>query len=78
MDRTQVESSNLAAVGYNAERYLLEVEFRDGAIYRYSRVPTHIYLGLLNATSKGGYFHQYIVNRYPTTKVSGPTNAGTL
>lgn len=69
MRRTRVTSTNLASVGYDPDRFLLEVEFRDGAIYQYSRVPAHVFAGLFHAASKGGYLHQYIVDRYPTAKV---------
>lgn len=58
MERVQVESSNLVSVGYNPETATLEIEFHSGSIYQYSGVPEDVYRGLMNAGSKGRYFHQ--------------------
>lgn len=62
MQRNYVSSSNLASVGW--ENGVLEVEFHDGGVYQYSNVPEHVYKGLMNAHSKGGYFHDYIRDVY--------------
>ncbi len=71
MERVQVESSNLASVGYNPETTTLEIEFHSGDIYQYSGVPEDVHQGLMNAESKGKYFHRNIKNAgYPYTKVS--------
>jgi hypothetical protein len=70
MERIPVESSNLASVGYDPESAVLEVEFKSGGIYEYSGVPQSVYDGLINAESKGKYFHQYIKNTgYPYSKI---------
>jgi len=60
MERVQVESSNLASVGYDSVTSTLEIEFHSGAIYQYFAVPQEIYDGLMNARSKGAFFHQFI------------------
>ncbi len=65
MDRQRVTSSNIFAVGYDASDGTLEVEFHDGSIYQYSAVPSSVYRGLLDATSKGSYFHAHIRTTYP-------------
>lgn len=70
MQRTPVESSHIAAIGYDPNEFLLEIEFDDGAVYQYRRVPVHIWAGLAHAASKGGYFHQYIRDRYEARKVA--------
>ena len=67
MNRTPVTSSNIASVGY--ENGTLEIAFVDGGVYQYSNVPEQIYLGLMSAASKGGYFHDHIKDRYLTSKV---------
>lgn len=70
MERVQVESSNLASVGYEPETTTLEIEFHNGGIYQYSGVPEDVHQGLMNAGSKGSYFHQNIKNAgYPYIKV---------
>lgn len=51
MKRQQVESSNLASIGYNAENEILEVEFNHSSIYQYFDVPTDIFEELMNASS---------------------------
>jgi len=58
--RTQVESSNLASIGYNSETKILEVEFCEGSIYHYYNVPQREYEGLLNAESHGKYLDMHV------------------
>jgi hypothetical protein len=65
-----IESASLAAVGYARQSLVLEIVFRSGAVYRYSEVPTHTYVQLLAADSKGRYFVQSIKGRYPYTKTA--------
>lgn len=65
MERTPVSSSNILAIGYDADSEVLEVEFTSGAVYSYSSVPIGEYEGLMNADSKGKYLHANIKGRYP-------------
>jgi hypothetical protein len=60
VDRIRVSSTNVASIGYEAETETLEVEFANGSIYQYSRVPQHRWDGLLNASSKGTYLNNHI------------------
>ena len=70
MDRTPVQSSNLASVGYDSDNMVLEIEFLKGGIYQYSNVAEQIYNDLINASSKGKYFDQNIKKAgYPYTRV---------
>lgn len=70
MEMQPVESSNLAAVGYNSNNQTLRIRFNDGSLYEYSGVPNSIYNGLLSAPSKGRYFDQNIKKAgYPYTKI---------
>jgi KTSC domain len=70
MDRTPVQSSTIASVGYEEETSTLEVGFNNGTIYQYFGVPKHIYEGLMNASSKGSYLNQYVKRGgYGYTKV---------
>jgi hypothetical protein len=70
MERAQVESSNLVSVGYDLKSATLEIEFHSGGIYQYSGVSEDVHQGLMNAGSKGSYFHQNIKNAgYPYVKV---------
>jgi len=60
MERTPVQSSNLASVGYDPQTATLEVEFLNGSIYQYLSVPESVYNGLINASSKGSYLDQFV------------------
>lgn len=72
MQRVPVESSNIASVGYDGPRYILEIEFADGAVYQYARVPSHLHEAMMQAESKGAFFHRWIRDQYPTTRVADP------
>lgn len=60
MTRQRVSSSNIASIGYDAVQSILEVEFLNGAVYRYYDVPEVVYNGLMAADSHGKYFNAYI------------------
>ena len=64
LDRVYVTSSNLKSVGYDPSTKMLEIEFRDGALYRYDGVPPDVHCELMGAGSHGKYFHQHIRNVY--------------
>lgn len=62
MQRIPVSSSNLASVGYDTVSQTLEIEFLNGSVYQYFRVPAHLYHSLMSAASHGSYFSAYIKN----------------
>lgn len=69
--RSQVESSNLRSVGFDAKEKVLEVEFRHGGIYRYFEVPSEIHASLMKAESKGKYFQANIRMKFRFERISG-------
>lgn len=69
MERESVNSSNLKSVGYDAAQQVLEIEFHEGGVYRYSGVPEEVYRALLEADSKGSYFVASIKEAYPYDRV---------
>lgn len=69
MQRIELNSTALEAATYQDQLALLELEFRDGAIYRYCEVPAQTYREFLLAESKGAYFHSHIRNRFACAKV---------
>lgn len=69
--RTPVESASIASIGYARAGRALEIEFRGGALYRYSGVPESVHAGLLAAESKGRYFSQRIRGRYEFVRMKG-------
>lgn len=64
---TPLNSSNLAAVGYGGG--ILMVAFRSGSVYAYVGVPWNRYVGLMNASIHGSYFHRYISTSYPYQRI---------
>jgi hypothetical protein len=69
MKPTVVESTTLATVAYDANRELLQIEFRDRTTYRYFNVPADVHETLLHAPSKGAYFNRVIRRQFVCTRV---------
>ena len=69
MNRTPVNSSNAAAIGYDQASLTLEVEFKDGSVYQYFDVPETVYQELMRASSIGKFLHANIKNSYRCAKV---------
>jgi len=67
--RDPVDSSSLSSLGYDARKHLLEVEFRNGGIYRYLEVPETEYEALRHADSVGRHLNQEIKPFYSVIKV---------
>ena len=57
-----VTSSAISKLSYHSGMSVLQVEFRDGTIYRYIDVPMHAYRELLRADSKGAHLNNQIRN----------------
>ena len=62
MQRQRVKSKDILSVGYDERIRTLEIEFRSGGIYEYTRVPKDVYEELMKANSKGTYFAKAIKN----------------
>ena len=69
MIRQPVSSSNIKSVGYDPDSTLLEIEFHDGSIYQYSKVPQSVHTALMTAASLGSFLHKNIRGKYPYQKV---------
>ena len=67
--RVRVESTALATVGYSRRLGALEIEFRNGAVYRYLDVAPALYEGLLNAPSKARFYDENIRRKYRSLHV---------
>ncbi len=72
--REQVGSSALAAIGYSKRLHALEIEFRNGAIYRYLDVPPEVYRALLAAPSKARYYDEHVRGQYRSLHVKPRTS----
>ena len=60
-----VSSSNIAAVGYDAENESVYVQFLDGSTYAYKGVREHEFENLRTAPSVGSYLNRNYKNVYP-------------
>jgi hypothetical protein len=49
MERTPVTSTDLRAIGYDADTQTLEIEFNSGGVYQYSGVPSGEHDGIMAA-----------------------------
>ena len=58
----------LQSAGYQDQLVLLELEFRDGAVYHYCNVPEQIFQELRGAESLGAYFNANIRHRFAYAK----------
>jgi hypothetical protein len=61
---TDVESSNLSAVGFDPVSRVLLVRFTNGNTYAYHGATEEEYHGLCSAESPGRYLHQTIKAKY--------------
>ena len=69
MKMEPVNSSNVAAVGYDEDSQTLQVEFNNGSTYQYFDVPKAIYDGLYHANSVGGYLNANIKGSFRFSRV---------
>lgn len=67
--RDVVQSTALASVGYSKRLRALEIEFKNGAIYRYLDVSPAIYHGLMSAPSKARYYDDNIRRKFRSVHV---------
>lgn len=67
--REPVESTALATVGYSKRLHALEIEFRDGLVYRYLEVPQLIYINLMSADSKARFYNRRVKGKYRCLRV---------
>jgi hypothetical protein len=67
--RAAVQSTALASVGYSKPLHALEIEFRNGAIYRYLNVEPAVYHDLMSAPSKARFYDEHIRRKYRSLHV---------
>ena len=65
----RVDSTAIAAVGYSKRRHILEIEFVNGAVYRYLAIGPSIYRELMIADSKARYYDSNIRGNYCSVRV---------
>ena len=67
--RESVQSTAIATVGYSKRRHILEIEFVNGAIYRYAEVPASFYRALMSAKSKAQFYDRNIRGKFHSIHV---------
>jgi hypothetical protein len=64
-----VQSSAIAKVGYSKRRHILEIEFVNGAVYRYFDIPLSVHRDLMSAESKARFYDSNIRKHYRSVLV---------
>ena len=64
IQRQPVQSTAIAKIGYSKRQHILEIEFVNGAVYRYLDVPPAIYRGLMSAGSKAQFYDFNVKGHY--------------
>ena len=64
ISREPVQSSAIAKVGYSKRRHILEIEFVNGAVYRYLDIPLSVHRDLMSAESKAHFYDSNIRKHY--------------
>lgn len=70
-----ITSSNLDAMGYDADARTLAIGFQSGHIHHYFGVPEEIVHDLILAESKGRYYAQFIKGKFTSEKMTGKCDA---
>lgn len=69
IQRQAVQSSNIASVGYDPSARELEVEFRNGGVYRYAGVADDTYRDFVESDSLGRHFARSIKPHHACRRV---------
>ena len=67
--REPVQSSAIAKVGYSKRHHVLEIEFVNGAVYRYFGIPLSMHRELMSAESKARFYDSNIRKHYRSVLV---------
>jgi len=67
--RQSVQSSAIAKIGYSKRHHILEIEFVNGAVYRYFGVALSVYRDLMSAESKARFYDSNIKKHYRSALV---------
>lgn len=67
------QSSHLQHYEYDPESQILTVQFVNGSVYQYGGVPLTEFHNMAQSGGGGTYFWSKIRDKYPTTKIVGPT-----
>lgn len=69
MHRIPVPSTGITQVGYQEDSETLEIKFEHGGVYQFFNVPSNVFAEFMSASSKEGYYHSKIGQRFPCSRV---------
>ena len=70
MKRQRVRSKTLQSIGYSLFLGTLQIEFKDpNKTFDFHNVPVRLYIGLMNAPSKGRFFNKYIKDHFESREL---------
>jgi len=67
--REPLASTALATAGYSKRLHIMEIEFCNGAVYRYLDVPEVVYRDFMSAESKAQYYDWNIKGHYKALRL---------
>lgn len=67
--RESVTAHGIVGIGYSHRRQILEIEFSNGAIYRYLEVPVSVHRELMSRDSKARFYDESIRGKYRSVHV---------
>lgn len=71
MKRAHINSSVFEQVGYDLEKQILELKFKDEKpVWQYLNLPLRVFRAFMRAASKGRYFVTKIRGKYPEKRVN--------
>lgn len=72
MRMVPVNSSNLAAVGYDESTREMAIQFKSGAMHTYVGVDPQTHSGLMAAPSHGRFFNERVKDVHTSKRMGGP------
>ncbi len=60
MNRQSIDSKHLASCGHDPATGEMEIEFRDGRVYKYAAVPQNLFDKMMGAKKPSEFFRKTI------------------
>lgn len=70
MRRVEVDSGPVRSIGFDAEREVLEIEWRSGRTYQYFGVPAAVHGWIMRIDDKQGIVERMVKGRYDYVEVT--------
>lgn len=66
-----IHSTMANAVGYDPDRELLQIEFKNGSVYQYEHVDEYTWEDLISTDSPGRFYNSEIKGNYRSRRLDG-------